>query len=55
MINTFLVGQEICMDGHLSNDWTILHNLTLYSSLILSETVIDNFIELIVNSALIAR
>ena len=54
MVDTFLVGKEIGEDSHLSDDWTILKNLTFDSDVLLCEAVINDFVELVVQSALIA-
>ena len=53
MVDTLLVGQEIGVDGHLGNDGAVFQDLALDSGLILSETEVNDLIELIVNSAFI--
>jgi hypothetical protein len=53
VVNSILISKEICEDSHLSNNWPILENFLFNSYFILSKAVIYNFVNLIVNSALI--
>lgn len=53
VVNTILVGEEVSKDDHLCDDRTILHDLLLDAYVVLGETVVDNFVELRISSALI--
>ena len=54
VIDALLVGKEVSVNNHLGNDWAVLKDLLLDTSVILSKAVIDHLIENTVGSALVA-
>lgn len=55
VVDTFLVREEVSCDLHLSDDWSILQNFTLYSIDFLSETKVDHFVDGVLLTAFIFK
>lgn len=54
VVKTVSVSQEISVDCHLSNNWSILKDFLFDSLIVSSKAIINNSVELIVNSAFIS-
>jgi len=54
MIRSLLIGQEVSIWLHLSDDWTILEELTLDVLLLDSNTVIVDLVDSVIKSALVS-
>jgi hypothetical protein len=53
MVDTFFVCKEVCVDGHLSDHWAVLDDFLLDAKVILSEAVINNLVDHVVEAALV--
>lgn len=54
VIESVLVSEEVGEDCHLSDNWTVLKDFLLKPNIILSQAIVNDSVEFIVDSAFVA-